>query len=366
MANEKENIVQKEKVYLEALRIIACFLVIYNHLPAIELYKGSIGLVKGFYMYMISFTTINVPLFFMISGTLLLGKQESFHELWNKRIKRYCFILVATISIIYLEYSIVDYYRTGIFVFNPIKLGYRILAGGLEGTGPYWFLYAYIGMLLALPLLRSVAQNINKEQMITIIAIHVVINTIVPVLSTVTQIMGLGRLELFSSFSVPFSTLGCFFYPLLGFWIDRNINIEFYSKKKIGTMLVSSVICILFSILCSTLYYSQKNENLFYSSMFTFWTASVVFLLVKYIFTVLLRGKCDYFKKGICFLGSLTFGIYLMDQMLKHLIYPIFEITLSSYFSTFAVSVLWCVCSMVVCGTLTIGVKKIPMIGKWI
>lgn len=366
MVNEKINTVQKEKVYLEAIRIIACFLVIYNHLPAMELYKSSSGFMKYFYMVMMAVTTINVPLFFMISGTLLLGKQETFHELWKKRIKRYCCILIVTISIIYLEYSIVDYYRFGLFSFNPIKLVYRILSGGLEGTGPYWFLYAYIGMLFALPLLRSVAQNLNKEQVMTMVLIHIAINTILPIISTITQLIGLGSLELFHSFSVPFSTLGCFFYPLLGYWIDRNVNIESYSNKKIGIMLVSSVICISFSILCSELYQSHKNEKLFYSGMFTFWTAIVMFLLVKYIFMVLLRCKAIRIKKIICFCGSVTFGIYLMDQMVKHLIYPIFETVLSGYLPPFGVSLLWCICSMLICGTFTIGIKKIPLLGKWI
>lgn len=63
---------KKEKVYLEYLRIIACALVIYNHLSGWTLYIITDGIPQYIYMILSVITKINVPIFFMITGALLL------------------------------------------------------------------------------------------------------------------------------------------------------------------------------------------------------------------------------------------------------------------------------------------------------
>lgn len=72
------NIVEKKqkKIYFEWMRILACGLVIFNHLEGYTLYKSSIGMKQGLYMLLTMITRINVPLFFMISGALLLKKRK--------------------------------------------------------------------------------------------------------------------------------------------------------------------------------------------------------------------------------------------------------------------------------------------------
>ena len=72
------NIVEKKqkKIYFEWMRILACGLVIFNHLEGYTLYKSSIGMKQGLYMLLTMITRINVPLFLMISGALLLKKEE--------------------------------------------------------------------------------------------------------------------------------------------------------------------------------------------------------------------------------------------------------------------------------------------------
>lgn len=75
-------------VYLEYMRIVACALVIFNHSPGYTLYSVSSGIRQVFYMTLTMITRINVPLFFMVSGVLLLGKKESWRQLFKKRIIR--------------------------------------------------------------------------------------------------------------------------------------------------------------------------------------------------------------------------------------------------------------------------------------
>ena len=64
-----------KKPYFEYMRIVAIALVIFNHLPGYNLYTISTGYKQAIYMTITMITRINVPLFLMISGALLLGRR---------------------------------------------------------------------------------------------------------------------------------------------------------------------------------------------------------------------------------------------------------------------------------------------------
>ena len=65
-----------KKVYYEWLRCIACFMVIFNHLKGYRLFMDASGIKQICYIILSVLTKINVPVFFMVSGALLLEKQE--------------------------------------------------------------------------------------------------------------------------------------------------------------------------------------------------------------------------------------------------------------------------------------------------
>lgn len=71
--------IQPRKRYLDVLRILASFLVCYNHSFGFELFVGdwdTYNLVFWGDTLLSAFATVNIPLFFMISGALLLGKRN--------------------------------------------------------------------------------------------------------------------------------------------------------------------------------------------------------------------------------------------------------------------------------------------------
>ena len=59
--------------YYDVMRIIAIFLVVFNHLRGYSLYSISSGWKQWIYFFMTMITRINVPLFLMVSGALILG-----------------------------------------------------------------------------------------------------------------------------------------------------------------------------------------------------------------------------------------------------------------------------------------------------
>ena len=77
---------KKKMVWLEMLRIFAVLLVIFNH-------TGDYGFhywatLDGGYRYWLfmacaALTVMNIPIFYMISGALLMGKEESIQTVWR-------------------------------------------------------------------------------------------------------------------------------------------------------------------------------------------------------------------------------------------------------------------------------------------
>lgn len=84
------------KSYYDFLRIFAIFFVIYNHSLGAHLYLNytSIGIEEFLHICLSVFDKIAVPLFFMISGALLLGKTESIITVLVKRASRVVLVLI--------------------------------------------------------------------------------------------------------------------------------------------------------------------------------------------------------------------------------------------------------------------------------
>ena len=88
----------REIIYIEILRIIALYLVLFNHTGN---YGYSLYMVSQesryypIYLFLSVITVCNVPIFFMISGALLLGKEESLRVLFRKRIRKFLIVLIG-------------------------------------------------------------------------------------------------------------------------------------------------------------------------------------------------------------------------------------------------------------------------------
>ena len=181
---------QNRVVYLDAMRIMAIFLVIFNHLKGYTLYQISDGPKQWIYMFITMVTRFNVPLFLMISGTLLLDKEESYGILLGKRIKRFASVIVLFEFGLYIEFYLAALIKGDKNAnFSLFKFIQGVLAGSLEGTGSYWYLYAYMGMLLNLPFLRKIAKQMDKKDFILLIAIHFFVSSFLPIINIVLKVV---------------------------------------------------------------------------------------------------------------------------------------------------------------------------------
>lgn len=295
---------------------------------------------------------INVPLFAMVSGALLLGRNESYNDLWHKRILRILLVIVVFESLIYLEFHMTRSY--------PISWQdfiYGMFGGTPKNFTSYWFLYAYLGFLLMLPFLRFVAQRMRRSDFFWLMGIHVVFSTLMPTVRFICLACNMPRFAVSDSIAISLSSVGLYFFPLIGYWINKNIDVT-RLRRKHWTILVSTTLAGM--AFCGMLTY-LRGEHLDgykqdYLGLTAYMTAIAAFLLVKCYALHVQPGSRTY--KAWQSTGGVAFGVYLMDQALKLVLYEPLKDLLMNTIGTFTFSWLWCLTSLVICGTTTWLLKQ--------
>lgn len=216
----------QKKIYFELMRILACGLVIFNHLKGYYLYSMSNGIKQFMYMCLTMITRVNVPLFFMISGALLLKKDENIILILKKRILRIALVLFLFEGIILTVYKLIAIISGQEFEYTIISYLNGVLGNNLSGTGAYWYLYAYLGFLFMLPFMQRVAKKFTKEEFIMLLIVHFVVDSFIPLWNVIGDMLGFQSVRLCSDFVVPFAFTKAFFYPLIGYYLEYNIDIR--------------------------------------------------------------------------------------------------------------------------------------------
>ncbi len=130
--------------WVDLIRVVGAFLVVMAHIS----YQGGGSLLIASYYFVIS--RIAVPLFFMVSGFLLLQKMEPYGDFFKKRSLK-VFVPFIAWSVIYMLWKKESFdlpFSMEIVASYMIK----ILRGPRENH--LWFFYALIGLYLFTPILR--------------------------------------------------------------------------------------------------------------------------------------------------------------------------------------------------------------------
>ena len=348
-----------KKLYFEVMRIIAVILVIFNHLPGYTLYQISSGGKQWFYMFLTMITRINVPIFFMISGALLLGKNDSYQTLIQKRVTRYIILLLVFEGAFFCEFN---YFLKGYEEFTLKRFVFGVFSGNLSGLGSYWFLYSYIGMLLMLPFMQRIAKTISKSDIKYLLIGHFILSSLIPMVNFVLTNTNIGKITLSSSFNVPFMNYKEFFYPFIGYYLEFYVDCKQLKGKHLAGLTFAALAGIFLS--CFFTWYEGKITGTFtqnYVQLFDYLTAIVVFIVIKYLITVKVPEISEQLTgKVICFIGSLTLGIYLLDPFFKIWFYWQYETKTEPLLPTLFVSFGWILISFTLGSITTIILKKIP------
>lgn len=295
---------EEKKVYIECLRILAAFFVLYNHNYAFNYYKQIEG--TGLYwiaLFMSCFCKFAVSLFFMISGSLLLGKKEEFPVYIKKRVVKtaliiFIFSLVQAIwkCRITLEFDVVEFFKS--LYKEP-------------ATNGYYFLHLYLAFMITLPFLRYIATNMTKQEFYYILFFALVFGML-PIL----------KLFWASGFFLNLDILDInVFYPLIGYYIGKNVDCEKISKSWHILLAGIAVVSVIVSGLLVAL---QKYMTGEYSEMYLSFCIPYVCVWLFVLFKTLDK-KFYRFKGILVYMGKGTIGVYLLGNILRECLWPIFE-----------------------------------------
>jgi len=189
MAAEQSSL-QTEPAHLDwidLVRVIAVFQVVLIHLSYVIFFKEEVlsanWRAANFYD---SLSRMGVPLFFMASGVLLLGKSEPLSDFFRKRFLK---VGIPTLfwSIAYLLWS-VEAYTNG--TMSPLSIALSMLKVIYTGNVEIhlWFLYILIGIYLVVPLLRVFVSAASRRDLAYFVAMWFIAT---PLLELAQRLSGL-------------------------------------------------------------------------------------------------------------------------------------------------------------------------------
>ena len=302
---------KKRYYYIDFLRIFSMFAVVFLH-SASDLLRTEYNTgVWHFSNVLTSLFSVSVPIFFMISGAMLLSdeKASSIKGLYKVRLKKIVlpFLFWSLFAVIYFLITEYLYYDT----LNFSALKYRVMHFLSEPvTIHLWFMYALIPIYVILPFLKVLIDNINNKQSIYLFLIWAIFS----IFTTTAQNFLPGEYKVLFSFNYSFNlnVIGGYVgFFILGYYLHNN---DFKIKRK---YLIIFVIADVFIVSFGTyILYILKNgyfENFkVYTGLFTVSLSIAVFLLFKDIFKNKENVK---FSKLINKLSETSFGIYLIHNL---------------------------------------------------
>lgn len=214
MAEQKVN---QREVWIDTLRGFACMCVLLVHSP-----NAWDGVTKGAYLL----APLNhilmsggVCVFFMISGALLLAKEQPMVSFYRRRFSRVAIPVLFWSAV----YVLIGAMQTGMSIDNVIK--HIAMIPFASQTGMMWFMYVLCGIYLVTPILSSWLAKATKREVEIILAIWL-FTTIVPYL----QVIHPQFKEIVERTGLLFYFGGFLGYALLGFYLRKFSSVKVKSK----------------------------------------------------------------------------------------------------------------------------------------
>jgi surface polysaccharide O-acyltransferase-like enzyme len=358
----KKDNKQQKYIYMEIMRIVAIIFVIFNHTINNGFFLFStkpIGSIQFWvYLSFSVFCKFSVPLFFMISVALLLGKDEPIKKIWIKRVSKMIIVLIVFSFVYYLNGIKWNLKNTNIIDFLKGLYTCKI-------STVLWYIYAYIGYLISLPFLRSLVRNLKSNHYYYMMGIALLFIGIIP---CIDFLVFKGKYSLTPNFNISWLISIIVLYPCLGYFLQNQFE-KFKDKKVILLLWILNFVGIIIS--CYMTFYKAQIDGIIkenisqkFHSNFALINCTCMFISIRYIFENIKLPNI--FNKIICSLGSCVFGIYLFhvliirDENMVRVLDNIKKIGINSMIAVF----IWCLLAMLMSYVITFILKKIPGIKK--
>lgn len=295
-----EQKITKREVWIDNLRAFACACVLLVHSPIpFDGVTGGAYLLAPLNHFLMAG---GVCVFFMISGALLLAKEQVMLPFYKKRFSRVAYPVLIW-SVIYI---LIDTCKTGMGVVETLK--HLSMIPFVSQTGLMWFMYVLCGIYLFVPILSSWLTKACKKEVELVLAFWI-FTSLIPYLKILNPQFG----EMIERTGLLFNFSGFLGYAVLGFYLRKYATIKVKSIGFIG--LLSLCFCI--PIMVFALPFIPNETLLGLCNIAAVSLASVIFLFFKQMrrSNILVVSFAKY-----------SFGIYLSHMLfmepIKEMITP--------------------------------------------
>ncbi len=349
---------KKKKLHIEFLRILCIWLVMFTHssTSGFSLYLTQQDS-PWFPLYLLVpfWVKTAVPIFFMISGALLLGRDEPVSVIFRKRIWRFAQVI--------LVFSLINYiYFYAVPERNFSVLRFLTLTYTSNMATAYYFLYIYISFLLMLPLWRAMVRNLTNAHYLYLIGLNLFFVGCVPVFSF---LLYHGHAEMNGFLNPLLAISEPSFYFIIGYWIENVLPESWITKRNLfrfGAAAAAGTVIAAFM----TWFYgytagglTEQISQRFYDS-FLFLNTAFLYCLCRYWFRR--HSVSAGTARLLVLLGSLSFGVMLFEEITRALTHWFLTRVLLVHLPgiPFLDAVLWISIAFTLGALMTWAVKKIP------
>lgn len=339
---------KSKTVYLEILRIVAAFFVIVNHTTA-DIFLSNTPDSKTWWCSLGYFfiSKAGVPIFLMISGTVLLSKNDDARKYLSR---------IFRIIIVILVFSTVNYVIN--LWINKGTFHIKELVGQIykySASNAYWYLYLYLGILLILPFLQILAAHMQRKQFQLFLILTVVVAGGYPIISHYFPEAAFHNMILVPIFSIYTAML------FLGYYLNYFVEIR---KSYAVISAIVFIIGFLGEVLLTRYEYQiSPSDYLFLeerTNLNIILTAAALFYLIKCIGNFI---KAERISKIIIRAGSYSFGIYLLSDLFIRVFEGVYHKLAGGVHILIAV-IIYQIAVFLSSMLVTVILKRIPYINK--
>lgn len=312
---------------ISLLRILATFLVIIIHVSGPQVVKfGKISNIDwhiaNFYD---SISRFSVPVFFMISGALLLGRATEITEFLKNRLWK----IIPPFLFWSFFYSLSSRYIFSNEEFNILKIIRDVFYGSEYHL---WFILTLIGVYLVTPIFQKWILNSKKSDILYFLIIW-----------AVTLILNIPKISIyFPKINLTYFS-GFLGYFILGYYLNNYIKLS----SKISYLMIIIGVFITFY---GTYYFSFKN-NKFYETLYEYLNINSMLVSIG-VFSLFMtiENINEKFKPLIFKLNECSFGIFLIHPFILNIfiILGVFKYSFNPFIDIFIHSLFCFILSFIV------------------
>lgn len=336
----------KPKVHIDVMKIIAIFMVLFNHSgnSGYSMYQDVLEQPWHWLILANSlFIKIAVPLFFMSSGALLLGREESYKKIFFQRFLRFAVTLILASFIVY------NLNTRGVGPFTPItdwKTASDFLTRLYTNrvSFPFWYLYSYLGFLLMSPLLHKIAVNMKDQDFLWVI-IAFILTQIFPVID---EALFHGSYSHTSYFQL-FVDAKYVAYPLVGYYLENKLDKRYFTPEALFVLICLTVMAIGGSCVLVDWYYERSGQWSGYVAECCINGFTIIPALTVYFGLKMFTNKYTVhpqIARTLSIISTCTFGVYLYELILRlrtTFIFKFFKPYVGTYFAAWLQMLCACV-----------------------